>query len=416
MKRRLFFIILAAVLCVTAVSFATELTWNQACTKKTSSATRLYVEVDGEENLIESSMLPAGTYVRTTGQTREGKTGISYSVNQRDPLYGYINGGVIVSAAVTITLPSGRKVTVSDALVRSRTALNLYLEMEYGESYGNSATYTDGNGNTHEIGNESALEDLSKINGDMAYFNGLTAAYIANGAYTKTFYTDDAGKETEVEVRYMGLARSNVVIDGKPQLVDTWRLKWETKAPEDKVIAVVDPPRGTGTVRFYAKKSDKSLILYHVKSNRVVRVVSVGKTWALVDIDNSECPRGYIKTQYLDFYPNIPMAYRSAKVSVNGYTKGKDTVHIRASDNAGAGQIDEFKLGTQMSVYAQNSKWSEVDIGGYHAFILSKHVTFDEEPAGASEAAEAEEPEEDEPEDPEEEAGKNETADGGATP
>ena len=179
-----------------------------------------YVEVDGEENLIESSMLPAGTYVRTTGQTREGKTGISYSVNQRDPLYGYINGGVIVSAAVTITLPSGRKVTVSDALVRSRTALNLYLEMEYGESYGNSATYTDGNGNTHEIGNESALEDLSKINGDMAYFNGLTAAYIANGAYTKTFYTDDAGKETEVEVRYMGLARSNVVIDGKPRLVD----------------------------------------------------------------------------------------------------------------------------------------------------------------------------------------------------
>ena len=410
MKRRLFFIILAAALCVTAAAFATELTWNQCCTKKTSSATRLYVEVEGEDNLIESGMLPAGTYVRTTGQTREGKTGISYSVNQRDVLYGYINGSVITSAAVTITLPSGRKVTVSDALVRSRTALNLYLEMEYGESYGNSATYTDGNGNQHEIGNESALEDEGKINGDLAYYSGLTAAYIANGAYTKTFYTDDTGNETEVEVSYMGLARSMIVKDGEKQLVETWRLKWETKAPEDKVIAVVTPPKGTGTVRLHAKKSDKSLILYRVQTNRVVRVVSVGKNWALVDIDNSECPRGYIRTNYLDFYPNLPMAYRSAKVSVNGHVKGKDTVHIRASDNANAGQIEEFKLGTQMSVYAQNDRWSEVDIGGYHAFILSKHVTFDEE------SAEAEPDETETAEDGDAEEGTSETAIAGATP
>ena len=408
MKRRLFFfiLILAAALCVSAVSFATELTWNQVCTKKTSSATRLYVEVEGESGLIESGMLPAGTYLRTTGETREGKTGITYSVNQRDPLYGFISGSVIVSAAQTITLPSGKKVTVSEALVRSRTALNLYLEMEYGESYGNSPTYTDGNGKTHAIGNEAALEDEGKINGDMAYFSGLTAAYAANGGYTKTFYTDDEGNRTEVEVRYMGLARSMIVKDGEAQLAETWRLDWESKAPEDRVLAVVNPPKGTGTVRLYAKSSTKSLLLFHVQTNRVVRVISAGSRWALVDIDNDECPRGYIRTQYLDFYPNIPMAYRSAKVSVNGYTKGKDTVYIRSSDNASAGHIEEYKLGTQMSVYAQNSKWSEVDIGGYHAFILSKYVTFDEEPAEPAGEPEAADPEE--PEDPEEETGRDE--------
>ena len=390
MKRWFFWIVLAAALCIAAGSFATELTWNQACTKKTRSATRLYVEVEGESGLIESSMLPAGTYVRTTGQSKQGKTGISYSANQRDPLYGYIDGSVIVSAAVTIKLPSGKKVTVSDALVRSRTALNLYLEMEYGESYGNSATYTDGNGNTHAIGDEAALEDEGKINGDMAYYAGLSAAYAANGGYTKTMYRDDEGNETEVQVVYMGLARSMISLGGEEQLVETWRLNWETKAPEDKVIAVVNPPKGSGTVRLYARKSEKSLLMYHVQTNRVVRVVSIGQRWAMVDIDSDECPRGYIRTQYLDLYPNIPMAYRAAKVSVNGHTKGKDTVYIRSSDDGNGGHIAEYRLGTQMSVYAQNDRWSEVDIGGFHAFILSRYVTFDGD--------------------------TSETADGGATP
>ncbi len=395
MKRRLFFIILAAALCVIAAASATELTWNQCCTKKTSSATRLYVEVEGESSLVESGMLPAGTYVRTTGQTVEGKTGISYSVNQRDPLYGFISGSVITSAAVTITLPSGKKVTVSDALVRSRTALNLYLQMEYGESYGDSATYTDGNGNQHAIGNEAALEDEGKISGDLAYFSGVTAAYAANGGTTKTFWTDDEGNEKEVEVCYMGLARSMIVMDGEKRLVETWRLRWETRAPESKVLAVVDAPKGTSTVRLYAKKDEKSLILYRVQTNRVVRVIGVGDRWAMVDIDNDECPRGYIHTSCLDFYPNLRMNYRSAKLSVNGYTKGKDTAYIHASDNGGSKYLEEFKLGTPMSVYAQNDKWSEVDIEGYHAFIQSKYVTFDGEPAETAEASETGEPDED---------------------
>ena len=61
---------------------------------------------------------------------------------------------------------------------------------------------------------------------------------------------------------------------------------------------------------------------------------------------------------------------------------------MASSDNASAGHIEEYKLGTQMSVYAQNSKWSEVDIGGYHAFLLNKFIRAAETPV--PDAAEAE--------------------------
>ena len=376
---------MAVVLCIAGAASAIELTWNQTCMQKTSRAVTLYVNIEGD-SLTAANTLPAGTYIRTTGQTMEGKTGISYSANNRDPLYGYIDGSAIVSAAQTITLPSGKKVQVSEALVRSRQALNLWLEMEYGETLGNSATYTDGNGVEHEIGNESAAGAENQAAGDAAYYNAIYKAYSENGGSTPTVYRDDDGNETDVEVVYMGLARSMVIMEGEKQLVETWRLSWETEAPEDKVLAVVHSPQNSADVKFHAGKSTKSMNLNKVLTNRVLRVISTGKNWTLVDIDDPEMPRGYISTSYLEFYPNIPMPYRPAKLSVLGRTKGSDPVWIRAEDSADARRITQFDLGEPLSVYAQNEKWSEVDVGGYHAFILSEFVTMDDTDTTTAEA------------------------------
>ena len=151
-KRKVCFLIAAVLLFMaSAVCEGASLTWNQVCKLKTSRATTLYVLIDGE--LTQSSTLPAGTYIRKTGQTEGNLTGISYSANNIDPLYGFIDGSVIVSATTTVTLPSGAVVTVGEALVRSSAALNLYLRMEYQEDMGSSKTYTDAEGNVHEIGN-----------------------------------------------------------------------------------------------------------------------------------------------------------------------------------------------------------------------------------------------------------------------
>ena len=53
---------------------------------------------------------------------------------------------------------------------------------------------------------------------------------------------------------------------------------------------------------------------------------------------------------------------------------------IRSKDSSKARRIIQFDLGEPLSVYCQNEQgWSEVDVGGFHAFILSEFVTLEEE-------------------------------------
>ena len=376
MKRSFFILILCAALCMAATAFAIELTFAQTCFEKTSSATQLYVM--GEDGTLKAAQtLPAGTYIKTNGLSAEGKTGVTYGFEQ----YGYIDGSVITSATETVTLPSGTKVTVGEALVRSRSALNLWLDMEYGETL-DGATYTDGSGNEHAIGNESAdgEDDLeTRLAGEAKYQTAMGRANKNNGGYAVTVYKDDKGNETEVQVLFMGLAQSKVRLEGKGQMVDTWRLSWNTEAPEDKVLAVITP-KDAKNVRLRATHNAKSTVLDRVDTARVVQVLKTDKNWTLVDTNDELLPCGYIQTAVLTFYPNEKKEYQSAVISVKGSTKATgNLVKIRANGNRNGRIIGEFNPGEPLTVLQNeetDSDWMEVDVGGYHAFIQSEYVTY----------------------------------------
>jgi len=375
MKRRLFILVLCAVLCMAASAFAIELTFAQTCFEKTSSSTQLYVM--GEDGTLKPAQtLPAGTYIKTNGLSAEGKTGVTYGFEQ----YGYIDGSVITSATETVTLPSGTKVTVGEALVRSRSALNLWLDMEYGETL-DGATYTDGSGNEHEIGNESAdgeddLED--RVAREAKYQTAMGRANKNNGGYAVTVYKDDRGNETEVQVLYMGLARSRISLEGKEQMVETWRLSWNTEAPEDKVLAVISP-KDAKNVRLRATNNAKSTVLDRVDTARVVQVLKTDKNWTLVDTNDELLPCGYIQTAVLTFYPNEEKVYKTGVISIQGSTKANgNLVKIRAKGNRNGRIIGEFNPGEPLTVLENEEEgdWMEVDVGGYHAFIQSDYVTY----------------------------------------
>ena len=71
----------------------------------------------------------------------------------------------------------------------------------------------------------------------------LARADARNGNYTPTFYRDPAtGSVIEVQVVYMGIGRSMIMVNGQEKLVNTVELHWETEAPEDKVLAVINAP------------------------------------------------------------------------------------------------------------------------------------------------------------------------------
>lgn len=371
MKRRIFYLLLAAALCVSAAAAGEELTWDQVCTDKVSSGTQLYVEVDGQ--LITSTKLEDTTYVRVAGEDENGLTLVAYSMDQETPLYGYVSTGAIRDATATVSI-GGETYTVPEEILNSKDAASIYFDVEYGISAGGS--YVDENGVEHSFGNASILKGQEAATGDAKWAKAVNWAYTNNGI-TRTFYTDDDGNRTEVFVLYMGLARSKVILNGKSQMVESWRLSWETEAPEDKVLAVIDPEKVKGQqVAVRAKGSTKSTIMEQVSSNRVVRVIKTGKNWTLVDINDEETPRGYVQTAVLDFYPNRPMSYTAGQICAAGRVKGSDPVWIRSVENGS--RLIQFDLGEPLSVYCQSSQgWSEVDVGGYHAFIASEFVMLD---------------------------------------
>ena len=82
-------------------------------------------------------------------------------------------------------------------------------------------------------------ENPNAMTGDEAWAKGMAIAARKNGTYTPTAYHLGDNKWTRVEVVYMGLARSLVILDGETMFVNTCDLSWETEAPDNQVLAVV---------------------------------------------------------------------------------------------------------------------------------------------------------------------------------
>ena len=208
----------------------------------------------------------------------------------------------------------------------------------------------------------------------------MEKAIRANGAGTETFYVNENGEGLPVEVVHMGLGRSEILLNGEQWLVPTSSLVWETEAPEDKMLAVVTPTRQT-YVTIRAKMSKKAFVMEHCEKCRVVRVISTGKTWTMVDHNGL---RGYVLTSGLTFYPNEPREFSTGVITFRGKTASNNTVHIRSSNKNTARQLEEFPCGTALTIFDHDEKWCEVDVGGWHCYILSEFVTFDEPAVSAS--------------------------------
>ena len=209
----------------------------------------------------------------------------------------------------------------------------------------------------------------------------LDKAAARNGRETPTVWTDPAtGETTEVEVAYMGLGRSMIKLDGTNTMVNTVDLKWQTEAPEDKVLAIITPKNST-YCWLYAKPNKKitTAKLDQCARDTVDRVIGTGNTWTMIDYYGM---RGYVRTAALEFCYNDHVDFESGVVSVKGRIKGKDTAwtYYRAGNH---NVIEEYKLGTPLAVFDVLDKWAEVDIGGRHCYIKSDHFTLDREISSA---------------------------------
>ncbi len=195
-----------------------------------------------------------------------------------------------------------------------------------------------------------------------------------NGAYTETYYFGPEKDPIPVNVVYIGLARSMIEIGGQQLMVNTCDLAWPSEAPADQVLAVVNANR-VGYAALRANTSTKSFILEHCTTGKVVRVLNTGKNWTKVDYEGM---RGYVLTSSLEFYPNVIRSFETGLISYEGRTVGKSTINVRANAKNGSRILGDYVLGTPLTIFSRDEKWCEVDVEGFHCYILTEYVALNE--------------------------------------
>ena len=205
----------------------------------------------------------------------------------------------------------------------------------------------------------------------------LDSVVARNGKDTPTVWVNPAtGEAVSVEVVYVGIGRSMIKVNGQKQLVNTADLKWETEAPDDKVLAVV---RSRYVWLHKSPSNDKKVLKFkQVYRDSVVRVLATGKNWTFVD---HEGDRAYVVTNGLEFYANDHTDFEGGYLSLNGKIKGKGRVQVR---DFGTGSIvDGFQPGTPVTVFDYLDDYAEIDVAGYHCVVKIDCLTLERALAAA---------------------------------
>lgn len=238
------------------------------------------------------------------------------------------------------------------------------------------ATYHSGEGGSEDPSQQEESPGLTQEEWEAR----MQAALARNGGTTPTYFMGPEKDPVPVSVIYMGLARSRIQMRGREMMVNTCDLLWPSEVQENKALAVIDANR-VGYAKLRAKTSQKAFIMDHCLTNRVVRVLSYGKTWCKVDYNGMP---GYVLTGALTFHPKAMRTYTTGKISINGRITGKSTINVRANPKNNSRILGDYVLGTDLTIFDYGEKWCEVDVEGWHCYILTEYVSLGEPEERAS--------------------------------
>ena len=314
-----------------------------------------------------SGSIPASAAVSPTGEKDSGKVEVAYwNGGQR---YGYVDEGSYYYDAISVKASDGKTYKIpkrapsSEALPRWSIALR-----SNGRVVEMVMAALNGGG---ESGDDSGEDEGGS--------SGWTPPTYSTAAVR---WINEEGEEKVVSIETLGTARSVIRVGKETFTVPTADLKWDTEAPENKMIASVYAPKG-GKAALRTKSSSKAAVIDQVQTNRIMLVMSTGKNWTKVI---SEGRIGFVKTSSLKFYPVGGVNEKDAVegypkpgyVSFRGKIKSRNTINIRMNGKNGSRILGDFIAGTPIMVFSQENQWSEIDVGGYRAFILTKYVTLEE--------------------------------------
>lgn len=185
-------------------------------------------------------------------------------------------------------------------------------------------------------------------------------------------YSDGDEAQT-VSLQTLGVAMSEIYMDGEFLRVPTASLSWETEADDDQRIAVIYAP-STGKCTMREEASKKGKIIMTCKAGRVVTVLRVGDVYTRIVYDGVE---GLVLNSCLKFYETPDEdAFTTGLLSAKGKTNTTATVSVYQLTKSRR-RLDKIRVGAYLAVMDKVGEWYEVDVNGWHGFVKDANVTLD---------------------------------------
>ncbi|MBQ8200295.1 MAG: hypothetical protein IJZ74_00865 [Clostridia bacterium] len=321
----LLLLLLAVLLTVPALAASTEEEWNASCNWVITQDTTLY----------------SASYIGDISTTTD--------------LYTFTPAGAIAA---------GSRVTI-------RSSYEDMRQISYWHGGQRSAWVKDSAVRWASASAEPETEGTGST-GTSGYYGGgsRSVAYTGVwGGFDVTLLEED-GTETDVFIETLGTAQC-IVFDGEEiRTVATADLVWDTEAPEDQRMAVIHAPR-TGKATLRASASNSSRALGQCAAGKIVVVLKVGKVYTRVLYDGQE---GCVYTSALTFFPVLDKEdVATAILSYNDRTDTSATISVYTATNANR-KIDQYRVGNEVAVFGESGSWTEIELDGYHCYVLSKYL------------------------------------------
>lgn len=200
--------------------------------------------------------------------------------------------------------------------------------------------------------------------------------------YQRRIYRD--GKE--VSVRTVGSYRCVIRAGGKDVTVLSSELTWESDT-DVRFGYLYAPKSGKVNVRLAPKP--KASVLVKGLTGKVVFVISRDSEWTGILYDGIV---GYVQNNTIVIVENAERPQAVATLSYNGKTNVSTKVTMRTAAKQSSRAVVGLRPGADVTVFRMDDKWSEVEIGGWHGYVLTQHlVNVEDAPEPAADLP-AEEP------------------------
>lgn len=171
-----------------------------------------------------------------------------------------------------------------------------------------------------------------------------------------------------VELKTIGSWQTVVRAGGKDVTVQSSELSWES-ATDTRFAYIYAPNAGRANRRMSPRA--KASIIDKIPTGRIVLVFEKDDSWSGIYYDGLV---GYVQNSTLRFVEDPEKPRATATLSYKGDTHVTTKVTMRSAASQSSKSVVGLKPGMPVVIFDLGKTWSEVEVNGYHGFVLTVHL------------------------------------------